>query len=113
MSTEDQSLIPSAPIGMKPVLPNATAALILGILSIPGCCCFGVVSLVCGIIAIVLGSKAIRLYNAHPGVFTVSSYNNAKTGKICGMIGLVITLMMLLYVILVYVSTGLIFSFFH
>ena len=42
----------------KQPLPNATAVLVLGIISIVGCFCYGIVGLICGIIALILASKA-------------------------------------------------------
>ena len=39
-------------------LPNATTSLVLGILSIVTCLCYGVIGLPLGIIAVVLGNKA-------------------------------------------------------
>jgi hypothetical protein len=43
-------------------LPNATAVLILGIVSIVGCCCYGLPGLIAGIIALVLAKKDGELY---------------------------------------------------
>ena len=45
-------------------LPNATAVLVLGILSIVTCCCYGVVGLILGIIALVLAKKERAAANA-------------------------------------------------
>lgn len=101
-----QPPIPQTPMGMMPALPNATAALVLGIISIPTCFCYGIVGMVCGIIAVVLGSKAVTLYKANPGVYNPSSYNNANAGKICGIIGLILSALFLVYIILVLVLYG-------
>ena len=38
-------------------LPNATAVLVLGILSIVTCCCYGIPGIVAGIIGLVLYKK--------------------------------------------------------
>lgn len=62
-------------------LPNATATLVLGILSI-------VVCFICGIIALVISGKDLALYKANPGMYSQSSYNNIKAGRICAIIGL-------------------------
>ena len=41
--------------GSQPAnLPNATAALVLGIISIVGALCYGIVGIICGIIGLVL-----------------------------------------------------------
>src|SRR5450631_3333974 len=97
---QQQPPIPQTPIGMQPTLPNATAALVLGIISIPTCSCGGIVGLVCGIIAIILGNKAVKLYQQNPGVYNLSSYNNANAGKICGIIGTILSALSLIYYII-------------
>ena len=96
---------PSAPI-QPPALPNATAALVLGIISIPTCFCAGIVGLACGIIAIILGSKAVKLYKASPGVYSQASYNNANAGKICGIIGTVMSALYVTYLIVYFIIVG-------
>ena len=106
---ENQSQQPpilQTPIGMQPTLPNATAALVLGIISIPTCFCYGIIGMACGIIAIILGSKAVKLYKENPGVYNPTSYNNANAGKICGIIGVVLSALFLLYIIIVLVFYG-------
>jgi len=70
-------------------LPNATGILVMGILSIVGFCCFaGLIGVVFGVLAVVLGVKAQKEYNEKPEKYTLKSYNNANAGKICGIIGL-------------------------
>ena len=71
-------------------IPNATAALVLGIISIPTCFCYGIVGLICGIIGLVLSGKAKRLYEAEPDRYTESSYNNLKAGRVCAIIGTIL-----------------------
>ena len=85
------------PPQIQTAVPNATAALILGILSIPTCCCcFGIVGTAVGIIGLVLGNKAINMYNANPDLYTTGSLSNAKAGRICAIIGLVLSVMVAL-----------------
>lgn len=62
-------------------LPNATATLVLGILSI-------VVCFICGIIALVLSNKDVADYKANPDAYTAASYSNIKVGRICAIVGL-------------------------
>ena len=69
-------------------LPNSTLILVFGILSIVGCCCYGVVGLVFGIIALVMSKKAIETYNSEPELYR--GYNNVKTGRILAIIGIVL-----------------------
>jgi hypothetical protein len=81
---------------MQQPLQNATAALVLGILSLV-ICGLGVVL---GIIALVLANKDLRLYNASPEVYTLGSYNNLKAGRICAIIGIILqSLLIIFYVV--------------
>ncbi len=72
-------------------LPNSTAVLVLGIVSIVFCFCYGVVGLICGIVSLVLYSKDKKLYVQNPQVYTLSSYNNLKAGRVCAIIGLILS----------------------
>ena len=90
-----QSVFPNQG-GYNP-LPNASAVLVLGIVSIVGCFCYGVVGLACGIIGIVLANKDMQRYRAAPELYTPSSYSNLKAGRICSIIG---TSLSALYVII-------------
>ena len=80
----------------KQKLPNGTAILILGILSIITCCCYGI-GVILGIIALVLAKKDIALYAANPELY--SDYKNVNTGKILAIIGVVLSAIYLLFVI--------------
>lgn len=88
------------PMGMQRELPNATAILVLGIISIVGCLCYGLVGLGCGIAALVMGAKAMREYETNPAGYTRASYNNAKAGRICAMIGTIISGLYLILLII-------------
>jgi len=77
-------------------LPNSTAALVLGILSVVTCCCYGLLGLPLGIIAVVLGNKALKLDNLNPGEYTGRS--NASTGKILGIVGIILNILMIAYI---------------
>lgn len=68
-------------------LPNSTAVLVLGIISIVGCFCYGIIGLILGIIALVLASKANALYQQNSGAYSETSVKNMKAGKICAIIG--------------------------
>lgn len=80
----------------KQKLPNGTVILILGILSIITCCCYGI-GLILGIIALVLAKKDIVLYATNPELY--SDYKNVNTGKILAIIGVVLSAIYLLFVI--------------
>ena len=87
----------------KQKLPNATVVLILGILSIPGCC-FYCIGLVFGIVAMVLAGKDTKLYNANPDGY--DNYANIKTGKILAIIGIVLNVIALISIIAVIAMFG-------
>jgi len=69
-------------------LPNATGVLVLGILSIVFCFCYGIIGITLGIIGLVMANKALKLYLAAPDSYTESSYKNVKAGRICAIVGL-------------------------
>ncbi|MCX2433048.1 MULTISPECIES: CCC motif membrane protein [unclassified Pedobacter] len=85
-------------------LPNATAALVLGIIAIPACCFYGIFGLIFGIIAWILGAGDVKKYQLNPTLYTESSYKNAKAGKICGMIATILSVLFIAIVILVIVG---------
>jgi hypothetical protein len=81
----------------KQTLPNSTLILVMGILSIIGCCCYGLPGLIFAIIAIVLSSKATKLYMEAPENYT--GYGNVKAGKIMGIIGIVLSIVFILMIV--------------
>lgn len=85
-------------------LPNSTLILVLGILSILTCCCYGVLGLILGIIAMVMANKATAMYMENPEQYT--GYQNVKTGKILAIIGIIINLMYLGWVIYLFATIG-------
>jgi M penetrans paralogue family 26 len=87
-------------------LPDATAVLVLGILSIPACSCYGIGGAVLSIIALVFYSKSIKLYNLQPNKYTTSSYNNLKAGRICAILGLIFSCLVIFIVIIEVIFLG-------
>ena len=87
-------------------LPNATVVLVLGIISIPGCCCYGILGAICAIIALVLAKSATNLYVSDPGRYTESSYKNMNAGKICAWIGLILSIIYLIFIIWIFAVIG-------
>lgn len=85
-------------------LPNATAVLVLGILSILFCCCYGVIGIVLSIIALVLASKDMKLYRDNPQIYT--DYQNLNAGRIMAIIGLVLSILTLIYFVWVISYVG-------
>lgn len=85
---------------MKQNLPNATLVLVLGILSILGCCCYGVPGIILSVVALVMYKKDNQLYLANPELY--ANYSNLSTGRILAIIGIVLSaLNVLAYVVLI------------
>lgn len=72
-------------------VPNATGVLVLGILSIVFCWCYGLVGVILGVVALILAHTGNKAYITSPSSFSESSYKNLKAGKICAIIGLSIS----------------------
>ena len=87
-------------------LPNATATLVLGIISIVTCWCYGIIGVTCGIIGIVLANKDLSLYNAAPTRYSAGSYSNLKAGRVCSIIGLILSVLYILLMVAIIVTVG-------
>ncbi len=81
----------------KQKLPNATAVLVLGILSILTCCCWGVIGLILGIVALILAKKDIALYIENPELY--DGYSNINTGRVLAIIGIILSTLYLIFTI--------------
>lgn len=98
---------PNTPNYIQPVnLPNATASLVLGIISIVGAFCYGVVGVICGIIGLVLANKDRKMYQANPELYTASSNSTSNSGRVCSIIGLIIGGIFLLFIIIAFIFFG-------
>ena len=87
--------------GQQPI-PNATGVLVCGIISLPICFCpyiFGIPGMVLAIVSLVLHKKAKLAYEANPSLYTQSSFNNLKAGRVCAIIGLIINILCFLFMI--------------
>ena len=74
--------------GEKQMLPNSTAVLVLGIVSIVGVLCTqGILGIILGIIGLVLASAPMKELKLNPDRYTESSVKNLKAGRICSIIG--------------------------
>ena len=93
------------PLQQRP-LPNATAVLVLGILSIVTCFCYGILGIILGIIAIVLAGKDKTLYTASPETYTDASFKNLNAGRICAIIGLILSALYLIFIVAFIVIVG-------
>ena len=74
-------------------LPRVQTVLVLGILSI---ILVGILSVVLAIIALNISADTMKLYHRDPQLYTAASYSKLKTGKICSVIGLSISGILLL-----------------
>jgi hypothetical protein len=82
----------------------AVASLILGIGAIVTCLCYGVPSLICGILALVFHTSAQRDIAA--GCASPNSSGMASAGRICGLIGLVLGVGFWVVVLVIYLANG-------
>jgi hypothetical protein len=89
----------------KQKLPNTTAVLVLGILSILTCCCYGIIGLALGIVGLVLTHKDLIVYNQSPEKY--DNYPTLNTGKILCIIGIVLSAIAILYFIWIIKMIGL------
>lgn len=95
----DSSSEPTVMNNNKVAIPNSTGVLVMGIISIATCFCYGVPGLVLGIISLSLAGKGKRLYNNNPEFYTEASYKNLKAGQTCAIIGTILSGLMILIVI--------------
>lgn len=86
----------------KEVLPNATAVLVLGIMSILGCVLYGIVGLICGVIALILHKRNKEVYATNPIKYAVS-WENAKAGYVCAIIGVSISALYFIYFVIAFI----------
>jgi len=105
---EQKDLLSSLPgQNVQQNLPNATTVLVLGIISIIGAFCYGIVGLICGVIGLVLANKDRRLFRESPDFYSQASYGTSNAGRICSIIGLIISVLIILLVVVVLVFFGL------
>ena len=109
---QEDLLKPSINYNNQQNLPNATPALVLGIISIVGSFCYGVVGLICGIIGLVLANKDRKLYNESPDQYLQSSFNTSNAGRTCAIIGIVLS-SLIVVVFLIIILFALSVSKFH
>lgn len=92
---------------IKPAaLPNSTAVLVLGILSIVLCWCIGIVGLTLGVIALIMSNKAKKLYQENSDMYSEVSYKNMNAGRICSIIGICLSGLYVVYLIVYFLIIG-------
>lgn len=89
---------------MQQNLPNATAVLVLGILSIIGCCCYGIIGLICSIVGLVLAKKDMKLYQENPIMY--KGFSSLNSGRILCIIGLILSILSVLITLYIYAILG-------
>ena len=77
-------------------LPGSGAALTLGILSIV---LSGIIGLILGIVGITQANKGLDLEYLQPGKYDPSSVSQAKAGKVCSIIGIVLSGLVMLIIL--------------
>lgn len=82
----------------------AVASLVLGICSVILCWCYGVPSLICGILALVFHSNAMR--DIHTGSVSPNSLGMASAGRTTGLIGLVLSVGLWVIVLVWFIAKG-------
>ncbi len=110
VTTQQQNV---QPLVQQP-LPNSTAVLVLGILSIAICWCYGLFGVTMGIIALVLSGKARTLYSQNPELYTEGSFKNMNAGRICAIIGTVLSsiyiAIVIIYLLVIGAALGTLFT---
>ena len=89
---------PQPPIQQQ--VPYSNSVLVLGILAIVGCFCWGIPGTVCGIVALTQSVKGKAAYNLNPGIYSEGSLKNLNSGRICAIIGLCLSGMVLIGIII-------------
>lgn len=90
-------------------LPNASAVLVLGILSICFCAAWGIPGLAMGIIALVLYKKDKAVYDTNPIAYE-QSFKNSNAGKICAIVGVSLSAVTFLFILIYFIILGTLFA---
>lgn len=89
--------------------PSAIVLTILSLIIILlGCCCglFAIVSLTLSIIGLVMANKSLREYALAPENYSVNSYKTVNTAKILGIIGIVLSALVIMVQIAFFMING-------
>jgi len=85
-------------------LPNANVVLVLGILSVITCICYGIFGIIFGIIALVLAQKDMKLDRSNDVVYT--NYQTVNIGRVLAIIGIILGVLFILMIIWVISIVG-------
>jgi ABC-type Fe3+ transport system permease subunit len=89
-------------------LPNSTASLVLGIISIVTSICYAtaLIGIICGIIGLVLGNKDRAAYQSSPESYALSSHNQSNAGRTCSIIGVILAGLWILFLLIMLIFVG-------
>ncbi len=90
---------------MEQKLPNTGVIIGLSIASILFCWCYGVLGLILAIVALILASKATKIYNTEPEIYT--DFGTVKTGKVLAIIGIILNILFIVFIIWIISIVGL------
>tara|TARA_B100001250_G_scaffold337612_1_gene304431 strand:+ start:433 stop:798 length:366 start_codon:yes stop_codon:yes gene_type:complete len=79
----------------KKTLGSALPSMIMGIVSIP-MSGMGIVGIIFGVIGIILANNTIKQYNENPNEYETQGLDQANAAKICSIIGVVLSSLVLL-----------------
>jgi M penetrans paralogue family 26 len=108
MNDQQNLLTPNNSYNQQSNLSNATASLVLGIISIVTSLCYvsALIGIICGIIGLVLGNKDRSAYQATPELYTSTSYSQSNAGRTCSIIGLILSALWLVFLIIMLIFVG-------
>lgn len=108
MSDQQNLLTPNNNYNQQVNLSNATASLVLGIISIVTSLCYvsALIGIICGVIGLVLANKDRSLYKSTPELYSSSSYSQSNAGRTCSIIGLILSALWLVFIIIMFVLVG-------
>lgn len=87
-------------------LPNATASLVLGILSLVFCAAYGILGVILGGIGFYLAKQDKKLLDIDPSAYSTQSISNLNAGRVCSLIGLILGSIFLGIILLILLFVG-------
>ena len=76
-------------------LPNTTLIIVLSIASILLCWCYGILGIILSVVALILANTSKKVYVQNPELY--SDYGTVKTGRVIAIIGLILSLLTILF----------------
>ena len=107
MENNPQQAAPTPPQPpVQQAVPYSTSVLVMGILSIVGCWCWGLPGVVLGIIALTQANKGKDAYTQNPGIYSAASLKNLNSGRVCAIVGLCLSGIVFLTVLVEWIFLG-------